>query len=136
MSTCKRHGKKWTHNEILSLQREYELLEWDLQTIANKHKRSVNSIIYKLYSEGITETLLNDVKTKNNINHEEENNDDLDSSSDSVDDNDADKVDKNITTLTDRVWTLETSVSNISLMVKQLFDKITNRKEVKSSLKN
>jgi hypothetical protein len=60
MSTCKRHGNKWTHNEVLSLHREYELLEWDIQKIADKHQRSVKSIINKLFTEEITPTLLVD----------------------------------------------------------------------------
>jgi len=64
MSTCKRHRKKWSINEILSLQREHELLNLDLQTIANKHSRSINSIIHKLFAEGFTATLLLHDKSK------------------------------------------------------------------------
>ena len=36
-----RHGNRWNVDEVLSLQREYELLEWTVQQIADKHKRSV-----------------------------------------------------------------------------------------------
>jgi multidrug efflux pump subunit AcrB len=50
----KRTGFRWTINEILSLQREYELLEMSVQEIASKHKRSVESILHKLYAEEIT----------------------------------------------------------------------------------
>ena len=46
-----RSGNKWTVNEILSLQREYELLEMDIQEIALKHGRSVEAILYKLDKE-------------------------------------------------------------------------------------
>ncbi len=53
-----RYGNRWTVNEVLSLQREYELLEWSVQKIADKHKRSVMSIIYKLHAEGFTSSLL------------------------------------------------------------------------------
>lgn len=49
--TCNRSNFKWTINEILNLQREYELLEMTVQDIANKHERSVDSILYKLESE-------------------------------------------------------------------------------------
>ena len=49
----RRHGNRWTINETLALQREYELLEWDVEKIANKHQRSVVSINYKLESEGL-----------------------------------------------------------------------------------
>ena len=41
MSNHKRCGNKWTVNELLSLQREYELLEWNIQKIALKHSRSI-----------------------------------------------------------------------------------------------
>ncbi len=52
-----RHGNKWNVNEVLSLQREYELLEWTVQQIADKHQRSVMSIVHKLYAEGFTSSL-------------------------------------------------------------------------------
>ena len=54
MMTPKRRGIKWTINEIISLQREYELLEMSVQEIASKHQRSVESILHKLYAEEIT----------------------------------------------------------------------------------
>jgi hypothetical protein len=52
MNTFKRRGNKWSVNELLQLQREYELLEWTVQEIANKHQRSVTSILYRLEDEG------------------------------------------------------------------------------------
>jgi len=48
-----RVNKKWTVNELLSLQREYELLEMDIFDIALKHKRTPNAILYKLNDEGL-----------------------------------------------------------------------------------
>jgi hypothetical protein len=48
-----RNYKKWTINEEISLIREYELLHMFIEDIANKHKRSPLSIVYKLYSEGL-----------------------------------------------------------------------------------
>jgi hypothetical protein len=47
----KRNGRPWTVNEILQLQREYELLEWNIQQIASKHQRTVDAILYKLEEE-------------------------------------------------------------------------------------
>ena len=44
---------KWSVNEILSLQREYELYELTIQEIALLHKRSVFSILHKLEREQI-----------------------------------------------------------------------------------
>jgi hypothetical protein len=52
MSTYRRSGFKWTINELLSLEREYDLLEWTVQQIAEKHQRSVTAILYRLEDEG------------------------------------------------------------------------------------
>ena len=52
MNSYERQGFKWSINEILSLQREFELLDWDINTISHKHKRSPNAIMYKLGEEG------------------------------------------------------------------------------------
>ena len=55
MSTRNRIGNKWTINEVLSLQREYELLGWDINQIAEKHGRTANAIMYKLDQEGFAD---------------------------------------------------------------------------------
>jgi hypothetical protein len=52
MNTFKRSGNKWSVNELIQLQREYELLEWTVQEIADKHQRSVTAILYRLEDEG------------------------------------------------------------------------------------
>jgi len=52
MNTFKRRGNKWSVNELLQLQREYELLELTIQEIAEKHQRSVEAILYRLEDEG------------------------------------------------------------------------------------
>jgi hypothetical protein len=48
-----RNRYKWSVNEILSLQREYELYELSIQEIALLHKRSAFSILHKLEKEQI-----------------------------------------------------------------------------------
>ena len=48
----KRANKRWTINEVLMLQREYELLELSVSDIAARHERSVDAIAFKLKSEG------------------------------------------------------------------------------------
>ena len=53
MNTNMRNGNRWTVNELLSLQREYELLEWNIQKIAIKHQRTERAILFRLESEGI-----------------------------------------------------------------------------------
>lgn len=50
-----RHCLRWNINEVLRLQREYELLEMCVSDIAKLHNRSVNSIINKLVSEKMVE---------------------------------------------------------------------------------
>ena len=46
-----RHGYKWTIPEILSLQREYELLHLSIPKIAQIHNRSEKAIIAKIEHE-------------------------------------------------------------------------------------
>jgi hypothetical protein len=172
-----RHGNKWTVNEVLSLQREYELLEMTVQQIADKHKRSVLSIVYKLLAEGFTSSLeeargftnqplkvvaASSRKTAMRVIEDDDDDDvesDTDTSSDFEDDckydsdsdddddhddvvlyskksskieqemseDDVSEVDK----LTERVWSLETSVGEIGTMVKSLFDKLVTTKSKK-----
>jgi hypothetical protein len=49
-----RHGKRWTVNEILTLQREYELLQLSVEEIAMRHERSQEAIRMKLDYENFT----------------------------------------------------------------------------------
>jgi len=50
-----RAGFKWSVNEIISLQREFELLGMGIDEIALKHKRTPNAIMYKLDQEGFAD---------------------------------------------------------------------------------
>ena len=50
--TAHRANFKWNINELISLQREYELLEMTVQEIAVRHGRGVDGIIAKLEKEG------------------------------------------------------------------------------------
>jgi hypothetical protein len=137
----KRHGNRWSITEILNLQREYELLGMSVQQIADKHERSVQSILFKLHCEGLTSSLYDangytgekNTKPTNSKNRHpkvvEKELSDTDSSSDFEDNNES--VDANVNTLSDRVWNLETSVGEISSMVKQMFDQMTSQKQAK-----
>jgi hypothetical protein len=49
----RRNRYKWSVNEILSLQREYELQELTIQEIAFLHRRSAFAILHKLEKEQI-----------------------------------------------------------------------------------
>ncbi len=55
MEKYRRTGKKWTINECLRLQREFELLELSIYEISLLHERSPNAIMYKLDSEGFAD---------------------------------------------------------------------------------
>jgi len=81
----KRNNYKWNVNEILSLQREYELQELTIQEIALLHKRSVFSILNKLEKEQIIVNF-NDARGYDNLNFWD--NDDNDHGEDEDEDED------------------------------------------------
>ena len=54
-TTYKRNGFKWNVNELLSLQREFELLDWSIDQMAESHKRTPNAIMFKLDQEGLAD---------------------------------------------------------------------------------
>ena len=151
MNSYKRFGKKWTITEILSLQREYELLELNIQDIAVKHQRSVSGILFKLEDEGFIvnlesargyaewyysvygqDNVASDSEDEssevddNDDDYDNDDNNDEDDNSENPDDNNASEVDE----LTDRVWSLETSVQEIKTMVAQMFQGLVNKKTV------
>lgn len=51
----KRANAKWTVNECLRLEREFDLLELSVQEIALLHERSPHAIMYKLDAEGMAD---------------------------------------------------------------------------------
>jgi hypothetical protein len=55
MSLYIRKRKRWTVNECLALQREFELLQLSIDEIAMKHKRTPNAIMFKLSQEGFAD---------------------------------------------------------------------------------
>ena len=48
-----RNGYKWSVNECLRLEREYDLLELSVPEMAILHKRTINAIMFKLQAEGL-----------------------------------------------------------------------------------
>ena len=125
MNQNSRYGFKWSINEILSLQREFELLGWNIDQIAEKHKRTANAIMYKLDQEGFADYNvlysnyhnLNaliplhtpiDMEFELSLQH-----DDDDSESNFTNDDD-------VANLSERVYGLEESVSEIRDMIKQM----------------
>jgi len=48
-----RNGYRWSVNECLQLEREYDLLKMSVPEMALKHNRTLNSIMFKLQAEGL-----------------------------------------------------------------------------------
>lgn len=122
-TTPRRSGFKWNTTEILSLQRDYELLELTIQDIALKHERSVEGILYKLYNE----QLINDFHLARGYSEFAESVH-CDSSSDYEEDLVTPSIDVSedvydsncISLLTERVNNLETSVNDINYILTKI----------------
>lgn len=151
-----RHNFKWNVNELLSLQREYELLEMTIQDIADKHERTVESILYRLYQEGFIESWVDargyQEYSKNfdfvvgsldtgvdaydygeDVVDDDSDYDEGDEVEDDVSEEDDEDYenDNNIPTLSERVWGLETAVSDIKSMINTLLSRFTTSKPLK-----
>ena len=157
-----RAGFKWTVNEILSLQREFELLGWTIDQIALKHKRTPNAIMYKLDQEGLADynalymnyhdynakipskkttnltlnydydTEIDDSEVEDDINDEDYIDD---SNNDEHEDDEYDNDDDDeLVNLYDRVDALEESVSEIRDFIKEIMSKQFTNKQSLSKL--
>ena len=131
MNTHKRSGNKWTVNEFLSLQREYELLEWSIQEIAEKHQRSVIAILFKLESE----CLIDSWETARGYSMYAVVNEDEDDESDEEesDEDDSESEEENYcesktTKLSRRVSNLEINLKQLTSAVNKLCDNIISNK--------
>ena len=131
MTTYRRSGNKWTVNELISLQREYELLEWTVQQIAEKHQRSIEAILFRLESEEFIDSW-NTARGYNQIDYQNaiEGGDSLESN---VQDEDEDEDDEessicedpnDIQVLTERVLTLENIIFDVKDMMQQLMSEM------------
>jgi len=148
MSLPYRHNFKWNINELLSLQREYELLEMTIQDIADKHERTVDAILYRLQQEEFIESWVDargyqeysknfdyvvgsldsgvnpydygEVVADTDYNEGDEVEDDV-----SEEDEDYEN-DNNISNLNQRVWGLETAVSDIKDMIGTLLSRFSS----------
>jgi len=149
-----RQGNKWTINELISLQREYELLELTVKEIAEKHQRSETAILYKLESEGLIESwnsargfVSQDYQNSVSSNKEQVNYDEAEDVEECCggdddeeyqfveeaesDDDDISDDESEVEKLTERVWSLETSVGEISSMVKNIYSMLSAKQSNK-----
>jgi hypothetical protein len=158
MSTHGRYGLKWSVNEVLSLQREFELLGWDINQIAQKHQRTPNAIMYKLDQEGFADynelySTYHNLNTSTSVEKTTELNfesfhddsdeefaddsDDEDFEDDDADDEDEeDEDEEDVANLSERVDNLEGSISEIKDMIKQMMTSFSKSKSYKSSYKS
>ena len=150
----RRQGNKWTINELISLQREYELLELTVQEIAEKHQRSETAILYKLESEGLIDSwnsargfVSEDYQNSVSSNKEQVNYDEAEDVEECCggdddeeyqfveeaesDDDDISEDESEVEKLTERVWSLETSVGEISSMVKNIYSMLAAKQSSK-----
>ncbi len=144
----KRQGNKWSVSELLSLQREYELLELTVQQIAENHQRSETAILYKLEGEGLIDTWtdargFNSEKYQQTVSTNEESadeeeelekggdDDEYQFVEDAESDDDISDDESDVEKLTERVWSLETSVGEISSMVKNIYSMLSAKQSNK-----
>ena len=155
---AKRYGKRWTIVELLSLQREYELLELSIKEIAIKHQRNQAGILSKLQAEGFIESwdkargfdILEYQKMNNEDEHlyacedededeeeeEEEPGDEDEEYAYEDDDESEDEHEDSIASISDRVWNLENRLNEIATMVSKIFDKMITSNQITQSCQN
>ena len=99
MTSYARFGKRWTINECLQLQREFELLQLSIYEIAKRHQRTPNAIMFKLEQEGFADYNVlysnynNLNSTMNDKKLEQDSDEDEDSEDEDEDDNSEDEDD-------------------------------------------
>jgi predicted nucleic acid-binding Zn-ribbon protein len=161
MTTNKRHRNRWTINETLSLQREYQLLEWTVYKIAEKHQRTVLAIMSKLQKEKFIESwneargfnieqyqednyVLQTDTNYEDIEEDEEEEDEDEDEEDEDEDEDEEyytkeiyiynngmyevEIENNVKQIMNRVWSIQTSICQISSFVKELFNIFSTKK--------
>jgi putative alpha-1,2-mannosidase len=132
MNTFNRNGNRWTVNELLSLQREYELLEWTIQQIAVKHQRTEAAILFKLESEGFITSWNNargfDMNSykgtfeDDNVSENYDSNEEYEDCDNESEYSQDDDVTSDVEKLSERIWSLETQVTDIKEVVQQYFN--------------
>ena len=139
-----RSGNKWSIPELITLQREYELLELTVDEIAQRHKRSVFAILARLESEGIIVAwatargyMASNIPVCGaDEEDDDEEEDDEDYKSGDSDEDEDDDVESDVNKLSDRVWNLETSVNEIGGIVKQMMELMSNDRQAKAQPKS
>ena len=114
--TPKRSGLKWTVNECLRLEREYDLLKLSIPEIALLHERTSDAIMYKLDQEGIAD--FNYLYIKNNpenMDLEKDSDETSNYEEDVESESDADSLDSD--SLKQQIGTLTKQLANLTAIV-------------------
>lgn len=117
-----RHNNRWNVNEVLTLEREYELLRMNIQDISTNHERTVDAILFKLQREGII-TNWNEARGYQNFVDEQLKQTIINGSLEDDADEDDEDYYPDESMLAQRVSSLETSVNDIKEMLTTLLNK-------------
>ena len=128
MTAYKRFGNRWTVNECLQLQREFELLQLSVDEISKIHQRTPSAIMFKLDQEGFADYNIlyanyakaNYAKANqtNVVNYDE-------SSDESSDESENDESEEDTQRLKHRVMCLEKQITSLAALI---LDNTTSKK--------
>ena len=144
MNTYKRFGNRWTVNECLQLQREFELLQLSVDEISQIHQRTPNAIMFKLDQEGFADynvlyanyAKANYAKAyqKNVVKYDESENDESENDESENDESendeaeeDNDKLEEDNESLKQRVIRLENQISSLATLILENTNSNKNR---------
>lgn len=129
-----RSGFRWSVNEVLALQREFELLGLTIDEIAQKHNRTTNAIIFKLDQEGFAD--YNELYSNLNNSDSDDNSSEI-SLEYNYDDNDSDteyNSENDLYNLSNRVHNIEKNIVDLNITIKNMWSYIKQSNQIGSGL--
>jgi hypothetical protein len=129
-----RSGFRWSINEVLALQREFELLGLTIDEIAQKHNRTTNAIIFKLDQEGFAD--YNELYSNLNNSESDDNSSEI-SLEYNYDDNDSDteyNSENDLYNLSHRVNNIEKNIVDLNITIKNMWSYIKQSNQIGSGL--
>lgn len=129
-----RSGFRWSINEVLALQREFELLGLTIDEIAQKHNRTTNAIIFKLDQEGFAD--YNELYSNLNNSESDDNSSEI-SLEYNYDDNDSDteyNSENDVYNISHRVHNIEKNILDLNLTIKNIWSYIKHSNQIGSGL--
>ena len=127
-----RSGFRWSVNEVLALQREFELLGLSIDEIAQKHNRTTNAIIFKLDQEGFAD--YNELYSNLNNSESDDNSSEI-SLEYNYDDSDTEYNSENdLYNLSHRVNNIEKNIVDLNITIKNMWSYIKQSNQIGSGL--